>query len=232
MFSFAFAGACLTVALTSPCVGHDNSLEYSRNAPAWLQAAPQLIGARPGGRVTMPSPLRRPLASNPYKLLYTFQGTPDGASPFSGFASMNGTLYGTTLNGSTNYCTTSCQSNDCYLGCGTIFQMDATGKENVIYNFQGNFNNAGDGTWPFDGLTELNGTFYGTTSGGGGSGDHGTVFSVTPAGVEHVIYAFQGGNDGSGPEAGLIVVNGTLYGATILLGDARGPRERPLRVSG
>jgi uncharacterized repeat protein (TIGR03803 family) len=40
------------------------------------------------------------------------------------------------------------------------------------------------------------------------------VYSVTPAGVEKVVYAFQAGTDGYLPMSGLINVGGTLYGTT------------------
>jgi uncharacterized repeat protein (TIGR03803 family) len=149
-----------------------------------------------------------------YKQLYVFTGTPDGASPYSGLVAINNTLYGTTLNGSKNYCSGSCGSNDCYLGCGTVFTMDTKGHEDVLYNFDGNFNNAGDGSWPFDGLTDVDGTLYGTTS-GGGKNAIGTVFSISPGGTETVLYSFAGGSDAASPEAGLTLLNGKLYGATL-----------------
>jgi uncharacterized repeat protein (TIGR03803 family) len=153
-----------------------------------------------------------------YRLLYSFAGTPDGASPLSGLTLLNGVLYGTTLNGSKNYCSGSCGGNDCYLGCGTVFQVSESGNESVVYNFEGDFNNAGDGAWPFDTLIAVNGTMYGTTGGGGGPGDHGTVFSVTSAGQEHLLYSFQGGTDAEDPEASLVDVNGTLYGTSVIGG--------------
>ena len=85
------------------------------------------------------------------------------------------------------------------------------GVEHVIYAFQ---NNSSDGANPAAGLINVKGTLFGTTPYGGSSGA-GTVFSVTPAGVEKVIYAFQNsGGDGTGPVAGLINVNGTLFGTT------------------
>jgi uncharacterized repeat protein (TIGR03803 family) len=152
-------------------------------------------------------------SSSTYKLLYSFKGTPDGASPLSGLIALGDKLYGTTLNGSKNYCSGSCGSNDCYLGCGTVFSIDPSGKERVVYNFKGNFNSAQDGSWPFAGLTELNGKLYGTTS-SGGTGD-GTVYTVSTSGKESVLYRFAGGTDAQGPEANLIVARGMLYGTSV-----------------
>lgn len=160
------------------------------------------------------APHASPAGSNGYKQLYIFKGTPDGASPYGGLVAANGVLYGTTLNGSSNFCSQSC-SNYCYLGCGTVFSINTSGGENVIYNFRGNFNNAHDGSWPFAGLTPLNGTFYGTTSSAGANAA-GTVYTVNTAGQESIVYSFAGGSaDGQGPEANLIAYNGKLYGTTV-----------------
>ena len=53
---------------------------------------------------------------------------------------------------------------------------------------------------------------YGNCNGEGGCG---TVFSITPSGAEKVLYSFKGGtSDGGEPEAGLLNVNGVLYGTT------------------
>jgi uncharacterized repeat protein (TIGR03803 family) len=48
----------------------------------------------------------------------------------------------------------------------------------------------------------------------GGSDDGGTVFEISPAGNERVLYRFKGGSDGARPVARLIDVNGVLYGTT------------------
>ena len=96
-----------------------------------------------------------------YKSLYSFGGTPDGASPLAGLTAVNGVLYGTTLNGSVNYCSGSCGSNYCYLGCGTVYKVSASGAEHVIYNFSGGFNSGQDGAWPYAGLLAYNGMLYG-----------------------------------------------------------------------
>lgn len=158
--------------------------------------------------------------SNSYKQLYIFKGTPDGASPYSGFVAVNGTLYGTTLNGSKNYCSASCGSNNCYLGCGTIFSVNSAGTEKVVYNFDGNFNSGRDGSWPFDTLTVMNGQLYGTTS-SAGQFAHGTVFTSDTAGNERVIYQFMGGtNDGESPEASLTPYVGRLVGTTVYGGSS------------
>lgn len=84
-----------------------------------------------------------------------------------------------------------------------------------MYSFKG----GSDGSIPYGQLIIVDGILYGTTLDGGGTGCYqgrgcGTVFSVTPAGVEKVLYAFQGGNDGAYPDAGLTNVAGTLYGTT------------------
>jgi len=173
--------------------------------PATQNAASLGAGSHAAGAV---APAAR------YKSLYAFKGTPDGASPYSGLVALNGTLYGTTLNGSKNYCSGSCGGNNCYLGCGTVFSVDSTGAEHVVYNFDGNFNSGSDGSWPFAGLTLLGGTLYGTTS-SAGAHQHGTVFTVTTSGTERVLYSFAGGNDGESVEAPLIAFRGKLYGTTV-----------------
>ncbi len=178
-----------------------------------------LLAACGGSRFAPSTSTSAPLAakahssSSTYKLLYSFAGTPDGASPLAGLIAVHGKLYGTTLNGSKNYCSASCGSNDCYLGCGTVFSVDSSGKERVVYNFKGNFSSAQDGSWPFAGLAQFKGTLYGTTS-GGGTGD-GTVYTVTTSGKERVLYRFASGTDAQDPEATLVVAKGTLYGTSV-----------------
>ncbi len=176
--------------------------------PAVRGAAPMSAAARAAAQATAG-----------YKMLYAFKGTPDGASPYSGLVAVGGTLYGTTLNGSSNYCSQSCGGNLCYLGCGTIFSVNASGTEHVIYNFKGNFNSAQDGSWPFPGMTLLNGSFYGTAASAGAYA-HGVVYAADTTGSERVLYSFQGGNDGEDPEAGVTADKSKLYGTTVYGGGA------------
>jgi uncharacterized repeat protein (TIGR03803 family) len=102
---------------------------------------------------------------------------------------------------------------------GRAAPIDAAPKYKVIYRFK----SGTDGQEPVAGLVALNGEFYGTTSRGGtGVCVHGqyadpgcgTVYAVSAAGVEHVVYDFLSGLDGSYPAAKLIAVGGTLYGTT------------------
>jgi uncharacterized repeat protein (TIGR03803 family) len=139
--------------------------------------------------------------------IHVFSGPPDGAFPFAGLVNVNDVLYGTTLEGGT-----ACGNG----GCGTIFAVTSNGLERVEYRFQG----GSDGYWPESDLVNVNGTLYGTTLGGGGGsrygcpGGCGTIFAITSSGTKVWTYSFQGLSDGASPYAGLVYVNGTLYGTT------------------
>ncbi len=134
-------------------------------------------------------------------VLYSFAGAlgeGDGNDPAAGLLNVKGTLYGTTnAGGATIY--------------GTVFSVTTSGKETLLYSFGGG---SGDGAYPYGDLVNVNGTLYGTTESGGANLD-GTVFAITTSGKETVLYSFgTGSGDGEDPYAGLINVNGTLYGTT------------------
>jgi uncharacterized repeat protein (TIGR03803 family) len=133
------------------------------------------------------------------RIVYAFQNGSDGAIPEARLINVNGILYGTTASGGA-------------YSAGTIFSFDpATGAEQVLYAFQNN----GDGNAPEADLIDVDGTLYGTASGGGLGCNCGTVFSLNPAtGVFKVVYAFKGGPDGAAPAAGLLKVGQKLYGTT------------------
>lgn len=104
---------------------------------------------------------------------------------------------------------------------------DAAGfREKVLYSFCTN-QNCTDGARPTASLVGVNGMLYGTTGlGGVYGGGAGTVFDLDPkTGKEKVLYSFcsqmQGYDclDGDEPQAGLIDVNGILYGTTTGGGD-------------
>src|SRR6266699_2590533 len=94
-------------------------------------------------------------------------------------------------------------------GCGTVYKLDTTGKESVLYSFGGK-----GGKYPVAGLIpDGAGGLYGTTT-KGGAFHQGTVFKLTTTGQIKVLYSF-GGADGQSPKAGLIRdAAGNLYGTT------------------
>ena len=146
------------------------------------------------------------------RVLYSFGNKKgDGASPDAALIMDGaGNFYGTTGGGGLN---------NCSLGCGTVFEVSPTGRETVLYRF-GNTNN--DGFWPDASLImDSDGNLYGTTSKGGANGE-GTIFKLSPSGVETVLYSFTGTNgDGANPVAGLIMDSaGNFYGTTSNGGDS------------
>jgi len=80
--------------------------------------------------------------------------------------------------------------------------------EAVLHSFSG----APDGAVPYAALVrDKRGNLYGTTTLGGAS-DLGTVFRVTPKGVEAVVYSFSGA-DGANPNSALVLdKQGNFYG--------------------
>jgi uncharacterized repeat protein (TIGR03803 family) len=140
-------------------------------------------------------------------VLHSFGGSGDGAYPAASLINVNGMLYGTTVGGGV-YSGSQCG----YYGtCGTAFSVSAkSGKERVLHSFGG----TGDGADPYAGLIYSKGALYGTTDIGGANFSCGTVFSMTTAGNEHVLYSFLNVPDGCNPFGNLLEVNGILYGTT------------------
>jgi uncharacterized repeat protein (TIGR03803 family) len=94
-----------------------------------------------------------------YSQLYNFQGKADGEYPQSALNYYRGALFGTTSGGNSNG--------------GTIFKLNpATKALTILHTFP-------DYTYPFAGLLDQNGAFYGTT-GYGGKHKLGSVFKFTP----------------------------------------------------
>jgi uncharacterized repeat protein (TIGR03803 family) len=154
------------------------------------------------------------------KVLYSFKGGNDGASPDGALIfDKQGALYGTTeFGGGSSNCT---WHED---GCGTVFELKPPAKkggpwtESLLHRFEGYQD--GDGQWPAAGLTfDSKGNLYGMTL-TGGKGGSGTVFQLRPrragAWSEAILYAFTGGNDGVASSGGLIFDGeGNLYGTSL-----------------
>ncbi len=161
-------------------------------------------------------------------VLYSFKGGNTGGSDGSGptgglIMDAAGNLYGTTVVGGGFDTSGTCGSQTGVGGCGTVFKLDPSGNETVLYSFKG----GSDGAFPFplgDGrlARDAAGNLYGTTlegSPGTCTGRNqvvvgcGTVFKLDPAGNETILYSFTGGGDGAFPYAGLVMdTTGNLYG--------------------
>jgi uncharacterized repeat protein (TIGR03803 family) len=133
-------------------------------------------------------------------ILHTFTGKPDGNNPLAGLIrDPAGNLYGTTdIGGASN--------------AGTIFKIDPTGKETILYTFS----KPGDGEFPQSPLIrDSAGNLYGNTVDGGNNGG-GTVFKYDTSGKESVLHSFGAGNDGQYP-IGIMALDsaGNVYGATV-----------------
>lgn len=146
-------------------------------------------------------------------VLYSFFGYEDGAVPAAALVmDAQGNLYGTTNQGG------GCQNSP--WGCGTVFKVSPSGEETVLYRFTSGYGGGPDGGFPWGGLVQdANGNLYGATQAGGGYGGGGngcgTVFKVTPSGVETILYRFACGTDGFWPTSDLIMdAQGNLYGTT------------------
>jgi uncharacterized repeat protein (TIGR03803 family) len=110
-------------------------------------------------------------------VLHSFKGGPDGFHPYAGglVRDLAGNLYGTTEQGGS--------SNE-----GTVFKVDKSGNESILYNFTG----TPDGAIPYGGLVrDKAGNLYGTTYFGGTS-NNGSVFKIDTTNKESILHSFAG----------------------------------------
>jgi uncharacterized repeat protein (TIGR03803 family) len=187
-----------------------NRLPQASDSPMWLRAsaAASLLAIQLLWLVfAAPSAQAQTLT-----VLHTFTGKGDGQGPYAGvIRDSTGNLYGTTRSGGS-------------FDVGTVFQIDAQGKETILHNFW-----SGDGRGPSSTLVrDQTGTLYGVAY-DGGMPEGGTclfgcgaVFRFDKTGKETVLYAFSGQADGGNPQGGLVRDDsGNLYGTTIFGGGCR-----------
>jgi uncharacterized repeat protein (TIGR03803 family) len=136
------------------------------------------------------------------QVLYKFHGGRDGEVPTGSLIDVNGTLYGTTSYGGAH--------NE-----GTVFKISPSGNKTVLYNFAGD----DDGSGPSGNLLYAKGTLYGAARYNGVKAQ-GTIFSLNLRnGKFTLLHGFLGSpKDGGSPNGGLVIVNGTIYGTTVVGG--------------
>jgi uncharacterized repeat protein (TIGR03803 family) len=150
------------------------------------------------------------LSAQTLTLLHSFAGSSEGANPAAGLMLSGQTMYGTTRRGGSS-------------GNGTVYALktDGTGFTN-LHNFSSLNYDVGvnteinyDGAYPFADLVLSGNTLYGTASLGGRSGV-GTVFAINIDGAGfRKVYDLTGyPSDASTPLGGVVLLGGTVYGAT------------------
>ena len=135
---------------------------------------------------------------------YSFNGS-NGAYPLAGVVRDSaGNLFGTTSGGG-NY-TEACGGAS-GAGCGVVYRLTPSGKE-TVHRFNG-----APGPWYPESLLvqDESGNLYGTSFWGGTRRNGGTAFMITPTGEEVQLFSFP---SNSNPPAGMILLNGILYGVT------------------
>jgi uncharacterized repeat protein (TIGR03803 family) len=125
-------------------------------------------------------------------VLHSFDGS-DGVISTARLTDVNGSLYGTTVDGGAH-------------GFGTVFKITTSGAFSRIYSFAGSPSD-GDGG---NDMISVRGTLYGTTE-EGGTYNCGTIFRITTSGQERVLHSFDCYSD---PLVGVTYLNGRLYGTT------------------
>jgi uncharacterized repeat protein (TIGR03803 family) len=202
-------GGWTVTELWSFCSGGGDCLD-GRNPSAKLIAdsAGNIYGTTPaGGLYNYGTAFElTPVSGSPWAMttLHVFSGEPtDGGGPSSGLIfDSSGNLYGTTVNGGGTGCGDE--------GCGTVFQLspngDGTWTENIIARGTGQQVN------PYGDLSmDRSGNIYGTNY-GIENNSFGGVFELNrAAGWRPIDFSFNG-SDGANPQAGVIIVDGVLYG--------------------
>jgi uncharacterized repeat protein (TIGR03803 family) len=102
---------------------------------------------------------------------------------------------------------------------GTVYKITPDGSKSVLWTF----GTGSDGAQPNGPLLESkDGNFYGVTEEGGIYGG-GTVYKISPAGAETVLWSFGGAGDGFTPFGTLFQASdGNFYGVT----QEGGPKDR------
>jgi uncharacterized repeat protein (TIGR03803 family) len=144
------------------------------------------------------------------KVIYNFTSN-TGQYPTGAIRDPSGNLYVATEEGGTN--------QDCVDGCGNILKLIPPGQAIQLYAFTPTlvYKTSPGPT----GLTrDARGNLYGATASGGRYND-GSVFKLTPSGVEGILHSFDSATgDGYSPDSGVTIDSeGNLYGTTFFGGE-------------
>jgi uncharacterized repeat protein (TIGR03803 family) len=158
-------------------------------------------------------------AAQTFTTLTSFGGANGNGPTAALIQGVDGSFYGTTINGGTGMGSDQCLPP--YGGCGTVFKVTPSGTITSLYSFCSQLN-CSDGSFSHAALVRgADGDYYGTTQNGGAGCPQmgcGTVFKVTPSGTLTTLYNFcsrPNCPDGYGPEAGLVLASdGNFYGTT------------------
>jgi len=152
-------------------------------------------------------------------ILYTFNGSPDGAGPSSLVPDGAGNFFGLTGAGGTG--TNSNCTQLASTGCGTLFELSPNGSGGWTETAQHSFNYALDGAGPAGLVIDSAGDLYVDVD-EGTPGGLGAVLEFT-FGSDDIwhyttLHSFAGGNGGSRPYATILDGTGNVYGAVVLGG--------------
>lgn len=138
-----------------------------------------------------------------FRVLHAFSAASDGSDPPGNLLDVGGVLYGmTSVGGANDY--------------GTIFSYDVS---HDTFTKLHDFDSSTEGDGPYSSFVELGGLLYSST-GEGGSGSVGTLFSFDPSdNAVTVLRSLDRVADGAYAEGTFVNVGGTLYG-TINAGGA------------
>ncbi len=179
------------------------------DAPVIFDGDGNLFGTTSTTYGSGPGAVFRLLPGAGYSLLHTFGSSPDGGRPLAALALVSpSTLVGTASNGG-------------QFAEGTIFALKTDGTSfQVLHDFA-----VSDGVAPSASVvSNIQQQLFGTTAGGGASGQ-GTIYTIGTTGTGFsVLHSFVGGsNDGAQPLSAVVIdAFGFLYGTT----SAGGPANR------